>query len=276
MWGCAIFYKKLAMPAHGATPRNHVQTEFLRSLASPIQFAQLLDLVEGTAFFAKNSRFQIVLANRAFFQRLGFHTETEILGCDDFELFPKPLAQKFRSDDERILASATPLHDIVELFLHPNGSTDWYITQKIPALDHRGRACGILGVVQRYDPRLSLRPGDPAVARAAQMLRDDPGKPWKLAGLARSVGLSIRHFDRKFKECFGLTPQAYLLKTRIQWASEALREPAAQISEVATRAGFCDQSAFTAQFRRHMGITPLRYLRQFQMTGSPKTPPHQS
>jgi PAS domain S-box-containing protein len=264
------------MPAPSLPLSESVQTEFLRTLTSPIQFAQLLDLIEGTAFFAKNHRFQIVLANRAFFQRLGFKSESEILGRADFELFPKPLAQKFRADDERILATASPLHDIVELFLHPNGSTDWYITQKIPALDHRGCACGILGVVQRYDPRRSLRPGDPAVARAAQMLRDDPGRPWKLAGLARSVGLSIRHFDRKFKECFGLTPQAYLLKTRIQWASEALREPAAQISEVATRAGFCDQSAFTAQFRRHMGITPLRYLRQFQMNGTPQNAPDRS
>jgi AraC-like DNA-binding protein len=96
------------------------------------------------------------------------------------------------------------------------------------------------------------------------MLRDDPGRAWKLSTLARSVGLSIRHFDRKFKECFGLTPQAYLLKTRIQWACEALRDPSAQIADIATRAGFCDQSAFTAQFRRHMGLTPLRYLRQFQ------------
>ena len=249
----------------GALP---LQTEFLHTLASPVQFTQLLDLVQDTAFFAKNKRLKLVLANHAFFQRLGFASELELVGRDDFELFPKPLAQKFRADDERILAHGTPLHDIVELFLQPNGSTDWYITQKIPAFDRGGIPCGVLGLVQRYDPRRSLRPGDPAVARAAQMLRDNPGGVWKLSALARSVGLSVRHFDRKFKECFGLPPQAYLLKTRIQWACDALREPEARIVDVGARAGFCDQSAFTAQFRRHMGITPLRYLRQFR----PSTP----
>ncbi len=59
-------------------------------------------------------------------------------------------------------------------------------------------------------------------------------------------------------------PQNYLIKTRIQAACDALREPGTQIADVAIDLGFCDQSAFTAQFRRHMGITPLKYQREFR------------
>lgn len=33
--------------------------------------------------------------------------------------------------------------------------------------------------------------------------------------------------------------------------------------EIALELGYCDQSAFTSQFRQRMGITPLRYRREF-------------
>jgi PAS domain S-box-containing protein len=241
-----------------------IRESFLAETADPAQFTRLFEHVPGLAFFAKNRALQLVLANRTFYERLGFASESELTGKNDFELFPKPLALKFRADDQRVLSSGEALEDIVELFLSPQGSTDWFITQKLPVLTPNGSPCGVMGIVQRYDPRRTLRPGDPAVSRAADLLRDDPGRAWKLAELARTVGLSQRHFDRRFKECFGVTPQSYLLKTRIEFACDTLREPSAHIAEVASLAGFYDQSAFTAQFRRHMGITPLRYQKQFR------------
>ncbi len=42
-----------------------------------------------------------------------------------------------------------------------------------------------------------------------------------------------------------------------------LRESDLPISEVAYDLGFCDQSAFTAQFRKRMTMTPKKYREQY-------------
>jgi AraC-like DNA-binding protein len=55
------------------------------------------------------------------------------------------------------------------------------------------------------------------------------------------------------------------MKLRIQATCEALQKEGAQITEVARDLGFCDQSAFTHHFHRHMGLTPLKYLQQFRL-----------
>lgn len=224
----------------------------------------MFDYLPGVSIFAKNRDFQLMFGNPHFYRRFGFRDESEVVGKTDFELFPKPLADKFRADDERVLSSATPLLNIVELFLNQQGMPDWFITQKIPLFDVSGVVVGLMGAIQRYDLQRNVAAADEAIAKAANAFRRDPGERWKMEEVARSVGLSQRQFDRKFKDCFGVTPQNYLIKTRIQAACDALREHGSQIADVAIELGFYDQSAFTAQFRRHMGITPLKYQRQFR------------
>ena len=43
-----------------------------------------------------------------------------------------------------------------------------------------------------------------------------------------------------------------------------LRRSDRALAAIATSTGFYDQAAFTRQFRKHMGITPLAYRRQFR------------
>ena len=67
---------------------------------------------------------------------------------------------------------------------------------------------------------------------------------------------------------FGASPQAFIMKLRIQAACEALQLEGAQIADVSRDLGFCDQSAFTHHFHCHMGMTPLKYLQQFRLRRS--------
>jgi AraC-like DNA-binding protein len=56
-----------------------------------------------------------------------------------------------------------------------------------------------------------------------------------------------------------MTPYEFVLRTRIQGASEALARPDLSILQITVDFGFCDQSAFTLQFRRHTGMTPKQF-----------------
>ena len=63
----------------------------------------MLGEIKGVSFFVKVKNFRLIFANPFFYRRLGLKSQKELLGRDDFELFPEPLAKKFRKDDESVM-----------------------------------------------------------------------------------------------------------------------------------------------------------------------------
>jgi hypothetical protein len=98
------------MPSPRKPPKSpHQARELLFSeLSADSAFYQIFNHLPDVAFFAKDAQCRIIGASRLFFERFGFHTEAEILGKDDFELFPRTLAETFRKDDEAVLSSGQP------------------------------------------------------------------------------------------------------------------------------------------------------------------------
>ena len=244
---------------------------FLAAINSQSPFYRLFDHLPGISFFAKNRAFELMCANRLFLQRFGFSDESEIVGKTDFELFPPALATNFRRDDETVMQSGEPKLNIVELFFNQQGIPDWYITNKLPLLDRHSKVLGVMGTVQSYQNRKQFMLPYLQIDQAVEYIRQHFREKISIKELAAMVGLSVRQFDRKFKDTFGSNPQSFILKMRIQAACDALRRPDARISDVAFDLGFYDQSSFTLHFRRQMGITPLKYQRQLR-SGTPLAP----
>ena len=80
-----------------------------------------------------------------------------------------------------------------------------------------------------------------------------------LADIAGVVGLSQYHFARLFRNAVGHPPHHYLVTLRIEEAKRLLRASEVSISDIAFALGFQSHSRFTAQFRRHLGVTPSNY-----------------
>jgi AraC-like DNA-binding protein len=77
--------------------------------------------------------------------------------------------------------------------------------------------------------------------------------------LAKACHLSVRQLQRRFTGIFGMSPQQYWMKLRLRAACESLIHGDETLGAIAQRLGFCDQSNFTAHFRRHTGFTPNRF-----------------
>jgi len=97
------------------------------------------------------------------------------------------------------------------------------------------------------------------LSQAVLRMRRGFSKRLTIETLASECGLSMRAMQRQFRRVFGLTPQEFLLKTRVAAACHLLRTTARSLSEIAAECGFTDQSSFTQHFKRHMGVTPNRY-----------------
>ena len=244
-----------------------LRTKFLREIGNHGGFPQLFENIDNISFFLKNSRFEILYANPTFYRRLGLSCESEVVGKEDFELFPKPLAEKFRHDDETLLKTGKPLPSMVELFLSQQGLPDWFTTNKVPVLNRKGKAVGVMGTVQSYDHNQYALPGDTVISRAANLILKTPEQVGSLQELARGFDISYRHFDRLFKEATGMTPIQFLGRSRITRACTLLRDSRSSIADISFELGYCDQSALTSQFSKHMGFTPQQYRKRYHKIG---------
>jgi AraC-like DNA-binding protein len=111
-------------------------------------------------------------------------------------------------------------------------------------------------------PRAPRSPGrEPAAVRLSrEYLEEHATESVTLPALAQSAGLSVFHLCRVFRETVGMTPHAYQTQVRVRRA-KSLLAAGLPISQAATEAGFYDQAHLTRYFKRIMGLTPGRYVR---------------
>ena len=242
-----------------------LREKFIRSVAVESSYHAIFEHVAGVAFFMKDRHSRLIAGNRHFYERLGFRSERELIGKDDFALFPARLAEHFRDDDAEVMRTGKPKLNIIELFFNRQGIPDWFLTHKLPMRDRRGRVIGIIGVTQSYGFGSKVREPYLAIDRAVSLIRERFRERLTVAELAASAHLSPRQLHRKFIETFGSSTQSFILKVRTQAACELLQQDDRLISEVARESGFSDQSSFTQHFRKHLGMTPRRYRQQYRL-----------
>jgi transcriptional regulator GlxA family with amidase domain len=97
---------------------------------------------------------------------------------------------------------------------------------------------------------------------AGWMLRN-LGKDLSAPALAARVHLGVRHFSRRFKASFGLTPAAYVERLRLDEARKRLTMKRHNIKSVAASVGYTSPDAFGRAFERRFGIRPSHYEKQF-------------
>jgi AraC-like DNA-binding protein len=100
---------------------------------------------------------------------------------------------------------------------------------------------------------------DKRLAPALRLMHGDPGRPWHLNELARSVAMSRTTFALNFKTVAGVAPLTYLTEWRMRLAERALREGSTPVSALAHSLGYTSESAFSNAFKRVTGNAPSRY-----------------
>ena len=79
--------------------------------------------------------------------------------------------------------------------------------------------------------------------------------------LAATLGLSVSHFSRAFKQAFGVPPRVYILRRRIEAACSAMLDTDQALTTIALAHGFCDHSHFTRSFQHEIGAAPQEWRR---------------
>ena len=113
-------------------------------------------------------------------------------------------------------------------------------------------------LVRRLSPGPSRR-DDPRLRRAMDYLEANYRTRLTVAGVAARSGLHPSYLAELFLNAYGSSVGEWVRNRRLEFARDALRNPAMPISCIAARAGFADQSHLTRLFRARFGVTPAEY-----------------
>jgi AraC-like DNA-binding protein len=91
----------------------------------------------------------------------------------------------------------------------------------------------------------------------AAMLTNARRGDYTTAGLARTLGMSLRTLRRQFKPA-DVQPQTVLEDLRRSYANEFLRDTSLSIEEIAERLGYGDERSFRRAFSRWTGMSPAQ------------------
>lgn len=86
--------------------------------------------------------------------------------------------------------------------------------------------------------------------------------------LAERSNLSPRHFARKFKTTFGVTPADFVQELRLDEARWLLVNAEDPIGELAETVGYTSDDTFRRAFERRFGIPPAEYRRRFSLASA--------
>ena len=107
--------------------------------------------------------------------------------------------------------------------------------------------------------------------RLAALLEWLPGhldEELTVGDLARRAGMSLRAFQRRFRETLGTTPGDWLARQRIARARELAETTDLTVEQIAALSGFGSVETLRHHFRRLVGTTPGRYRRSFAQAGN--------
>jgi PAS domain S-box-containing protein len=110
--------------------------------------AQYRSLVESLPLnvFVKDLEGRFLFANQRFC-RMTHRPLGELIGLTDFDIFPDPLAKKYRADDSHVVESESTLEQIEEYQEPEAGDGSMYVhVLKAPSRDARGHVVGIQGM----------------------------------------------------------------------------------------------------------------------------------
>ncbi len=105
--------------------------------------------------------------------------------------------------------------------------------------------------------------GDPAVATAQAWMEANYAGDVTIDGVAAEVGISPRHFKRRFKRATGETPLGYLQRVRIEAAKKRLETTRESMNTITWKIGYEDSSSFRRLFKKSTGLSPREYRDKF-------------
>ncbi|MEO9478923.1 MAG: PAS domain S-box protein [Maribacter dokdonensis] len=96
--------------------------------------------------YIKDTESRKVLINKAECEYLGVKDPKEVIGKNDFDLYPFKIAEKIREEDLKVMNTLEPIIGKETKKITLEGKSTSFLSSKIPLLNSKGIAYGIVGI----------------------------------------------------------------------------------------------------------------------------------
>ncbi len=121
--------------------------------------------------------------------------------------------------------------------------------------------CGDTDSVLKYDK--NIKTSKKSIKKLQDFLMENYQKDFSLDEIANLVNYSPYHLIRLFKSETGKTPFQYFIDIKIKKAKQLLKNTTLSITEISYQCGFNNSSHFSTTFKKHVGVSPLKYQKTF-------------
>ena len=122
-----------------------------------------------------------------------------------------------------------------------------------------GHVLELLALMSRRQEKFSGRIPPRWLSQAEEFLRTHFTEHLNLVMVSEAVGVHSVHLAREFRKHYACTAGDYVRRLRVEYACREIGECSSSLAEIASAAGFSDQSHFCRVFRRVTGMTPAEY-----------------
>ena len=81
-----------------------------------------------------------------------------------------------------------------------------------------------------------------------------------IKAIAEQSFISEVYFRKLFKAEYGISPQKYIIRLRIQYATELISTGYYSFKEIAIMSGYTDYKYFSTEFKKQVGVSPSDYV----------------
>jgi len=230
-----------------------------------VMFEVLFESLLDVYFYAKDCDGHWISCNTASLSLLNLANVNDAIGIKEKDFFPKKIAEAIWKDDQKILNHGESVLKRIELITNAHGELIWVATNKLPIFGMNDEVLGIIGITRPILEKGNLPKKYEFFSGVIDFIHQNLTVQIKVQDLADAVKLSESQFRRKFKQDFGVSPQEFIQRARLQAAAHLLRtDDSNTICDVALKSGFSDQSYFTRQFKKFFGQTPKLYSQYWE------------
>ena len=125
--------------------------------------------------FIKDPDLVYLGCSESFARMTGRASAKELVGKTDFDLFPRDIAEKYRSDDRQVLDTGTPITGVVERLPDRDGHKCWAKTQKHVVFDPQGQPIALYGISRDITHLMGLETEAALSRKYTDLVRNMPG-----------------------------------------------------------------------------------------------------
>jgi len=197
-------------------------------------------------------------------QCLAFQPKAELIEEAVYDYYTKTNDLEIEKEDQfdfstdLLMRDEAILHTVdhlMRLFSENNEHRDLFISMSTKEL--------IIRILQSKARRAFLNnfyKRENRMTHVATYIKENIFNPISIQDLSQEAHMSRSNFFNLFKHTFGITPNEYIIRQKIEKAKAIISSSSHQsITQIAYQLGYSDSSYFSKQFKRVTGYTPRQY-----------------